>query len=86
MPLTEKGLKVLAAMKAEYGDEAGSRVFDASRRAGTITDVGDASPLEKLPKQVTLAEMNRRNRANWGQGCESRPPNGAAAVRPKVTP
>lgn len=85
MPLTQKGQEILAAMRAEYGEEVGARVFDASRRAGTITEVGDVSPLEKLPKQVTLAEMNRRNRAMWGQGCEARPPNGAAAVRPKVT-
>lgn len=85
MPLTPKGLEILRAMKEQYGEEAGTRVFEASKTAGTITDVGDASPLEKLPKQITLAEMNRRNRLIWGQGCEARPPNGAAAVRPKVT-
>lgn len=83
MPLNEKGAKLLAAMKAEYGEEAGARVFNASRSAGTITGV-DASPLEKLPKALSLADLNRRNRELWCQGVEAKPPNGAAAVRPKV--
>lgn len=38
MPLTEKGRKILAAMKQQYGDEKGERVFYASQNAGTITD------------------------------------------------
>lgn len=36
MPLTEKGEKILQAMKAQYGPEKGERVFYASINAGRI--------------------------------------------------
>ena len=36
MPLTEKGKKVLAQMKKEYGPEKGKKVFYASQAKGTI--------------------------------------------------
>jgi hypothetical protein len=39
MPLTEKGSKVLSAMKEEYGPEKGESVFYASRNKGTISGV-----------------------------------------------
>lgn len=45
MPLTEKGTKVLAAMRAEYGRKAGERVFYASKNAGKLTGV-DAADLD----------------------------------------
>jgi hypothetical protein len=37
MPLTEKGQKILAAMKKQYGEEKGKQVFYASQNKGTIT-------------------------------------------------
>lgn len=37
MPLTDKGKKILAAMKRQYGAEKGEQVFYASQNAGTIT-------------------------------------------------
>jgi len=37
MPLTEKGQKILAAMKKQYGTEKGKQVFYASQQKGTIT-------------------------------------------------
>jgi hypothetical protein len=37
VPLTDKGKKILASMKKEYGPEKGKRVFYASQNAGTIT-------------------------------------------------
>ena len=37
MPLTEKGQKILAAMKKQYGDEKGKQVFYASQNKGTVT-------------------------------------------------
>lgn len=37
MPLTEKGKKILAAMKKQYGAEKGKQVFYASQQKGTIT-------------------------------------------------
>ena len=39
MPLTKKGSKILAQMKAEYGDKKGEEVFYASINAGKITGV-----------------------------------------------
>ena len=37
MPLTEKGKKILAEMKKEYGEEKGKEVFYASINKGRIT-------------------------------------------------
>jgi hypothetical protein len=37
MPLTDKGRKILASMKEQYGEEKGERVFYASINAGKIT-------------------------------------------------
>jgi hypothetical protein len=39
MPLTEKGKKILASMKAEYGARKGESVFYASKNRGTIEGV-----------------------------------------------
>ena len=39
MPLTAKGKKVKAAMRREYGDKKGERVFYASANKGTISRV-----------------------------------------------
>ena len=39
MPLTAKGAKIMAAMRAEYGPKKGKRVFYASANKGTIKGV-----------------------------------------------
>ena len=39
MPLTEKGKKIMRAMKAQYGSKEGERVFYASKNKGTIKGV-----------------------------------------------
>ena len=36
MPLTEKGRKIMSAMKEQYGGKKGERVFYASQNKGTI--------------------------------------------------
>ena len=36
MPLTKKGKKIKSAMKKEYGEERGEKVFYASQNKGTI--------------------------------------------------
>ncbi|HKE13851.1 MAG TPA: hypothetical protein VKB80_03225 [Kofleriaceae bacterium] len=36
MPLTDKGKKILASMKKQYGPDRGERVFYASQNKGTI--------------------------------------------------
>lgn len=42
MPLTDKGDKIMAAMRGKYGARA-EEVFYASRNAGTITGVDSQS-------------------------------------------
>jgi len=39
MPLTKKGKKIMAAMKAEYGPKKGKSVFYASENKGVIKGV-----------------------------------------------
>ena len=39
MPLTSKGRKVMSAMKREYGEKKGERVFYASRTSGRVKGV-----------------------------------------------
>lgn len=49
-PLTDKGQKILAAMKEQYGEEKGEQVFYASRNKGTIEGVDramDAAPTHR---------------------------------------
>ena len=43
MPLTEKGHKILAAMKAEYGEQKGASVFYASANSGKIKGVHEGT-------------------------------------------
>ena len=42
MPLTEKGEKIMRAMKEKYGPERGEEVFHASKNAGKISGVDRA--------------------------------------------
>lgn len=67
MPLTQKGHEIMASMKKEYGEEAGERVFYASKQAGTISGVdagmeGDGSP---LPVILTVADLQEAYRKYW---------------------
>lgn len=39
MPLSSKGRKIMAAMKKEYGEDKGERVFYASANKGRIKGV-----------------------------------------------
>jgi hypothetical protein len=43
VPLTEKGSKIMSAMKKEYGAKKGEQVFYASRNAGKIKGVDPES-------------------------------------------
>jgi hypothetical protein len=36
MPLTKKGVKIMRAMKSQYGAKRGARVFYASQNKGVI--------------------------------------------------
>jgi hypothetical protein len=39
MPLTDKGAKIMSAMKEKYGGDKGEEVFYASKNKGTISGV-----------------------------------------------
>jgi hypothetical protein len=39
MPLTDKGRKIMSAMKSQYGEKKGESVFYASASKGTIKGV-----------------------------------------------
>ncbi len=49
MPLTEKGDKILAAMKSRYGAKRGEEVFYASNNKGTISGVHVGDGRDKKP-------------------------------------
>jgi len=54
MPLTEKGEKIMASMKKEYGEKKGESVFYASRNKGVIKGVEKTEnphPKKKLYKR-----------------------------------
>ena len=61
MPLTKKGHRIMAAMKAQYGQSKGERVFYASKNAGKITGVdrgfyGEEHPVD-LQKRVIRTSL-----------------------------
>lgn len=58
MPLTEKGRKILAAMKRQYGPERGERVFYASINAGKITGAEET-------KHKIARELSRHRRRTY---------------------
>lgn len=44
MPMTEKGSKIMAAMRKKYGKKRGEQVFYASKQKGTIRGVEKRKP------------------------------------------
>lgn len=55
-------------MESEYGQKHGEEVFYASRNKGTIAGVDEQMPEpETIPSQLTVAEVNERNRKFWEQ-------------------
>jgi hypothetical protein len=56
VPLTEKGEKILANMKSQYGEKRGTEVFYASKNAGKISgvDTDDA-----VGKRVGIGDDNQ---------------------------
>ena len=47
MPLTDKGKKILSAMKKQYGDKKGEAVFYASINKGKVTGAHRERALRK---------------------------------------
>lgn len=56
MPLSNKGKKILAAMKRQYGEEKGERVFYASENKGSIKGVAR----KKSKKAHQLAALKNK--------------------------
>jgi len=50
MPLTKKGKKIQSNMKHQYGTEKGEKVFYASKNAGKVKGVDNASKKRKGSK------------------------------------
>ena len=55
-PLTEKGKKIMGAMKEQYGEKEGEQVFYASKNKGAITGVD-----RKTKDSKVMIEMGRIN-------------------------
>jgi len=47
MPLTKKGTKIKSAMKKQYGEKKGEKVFYAAANKGTVKDVEKGQKLAK---------------------------------------
>lgn len=58
MPLTEKGHKIMAAMKGQYGEDKGESVFYASKNKGTISGVDKARKKKKHRYMANRSKMN----------------------------
>jgi hypothetical protein len=52
MPLSKKGEKIMAAMKKQYGEEEGERVFYKSKNAGTIEGVDALVAFDPMGRQA----------------------------------
>lgn len=57
MPLTEKGQKILAAFKSEYGEKKGEEYFYAARNKGSISGIDSA---DAAPRGVTRFYEDRQ--------------------------
>ncbi|GAF77314.1 unnamed protein product, partial [marine sediment metagenome] len=58
MPLTKKGSKIMAAMKGQYGEDKGERVFYASKNKGVISGV-DKARHKKMKRQTYMRGRSR---------------------------
>jgi len=66
MPLTEKGAKIMRAMKGQYGADKGERVFYASKNKGTISGV-DKTRKKKKHNDYMRNRMPMPERKNYGR-------------------
>lgn len=64
MPLSEKGSKILANMKEQYGAEKGEEVFYASKNKGTISGVDN---MPGFPPSSTSSVANAMNKTGTSQ-------------------
>jgi hypothetical protein len=69
MPLNAKGQKIMAAMKQQYGEKKGERVFYASRNKGKIKGVDpESSPNTPGRRRRGRARPDKHKRAtNMGE-------------------
>ena len=68
MPLTNKGKKIMTAMKEEYGKKKGEQVFYASKNNGNIYGVEKASKGKAIKvKSYKGGGMDAGNKSNQAQ-------------------
>lgn len=62
MPLTSKGKKIMRAMRKQYGEKEGEKVFYASKNKGTISGVEktEESKMSYLEKVLSISEEEKR--------------------------
>lgn len=56
MPMTEKGRKIMAEMKKQYGMDKGEKVFYASKNKGVIKGVEGKSDKKKIAMMMRAAK------------------------------
>lgn len=66
MPLTDKGSKIMANMKKEYGDERGESVFYASKNKGTISGVESLEQAKQVRENLIRRFARRLKRQQGG--------------------
>lgn len=67
MPLTEKGQKIMASMKAQYGGKKGEQVFYASRNKGTISGVEKGQRKKKKHNEYMRNRRPMPETRNYGR-------------------
>lgn len=60
MPLTDKGDKIMKAMKGQYGSKKGESVFYAARNKGTIQGVEAREKLREAFRGVRRSKARKR--------------------------
>jgi len=68
MPLTDKGKKIMKAMKKEYGPKRGEAVFYASRNKGKIKGVEKAAMGRAMFKEIVSKAPGKGQKKKYKRG------------------
>ena len=72
MPLTDKGKKIMKAMKGQYGKKEGEKVFYAAKNKGTIKGVERANKgklmrgKNKKPEIIVMIAIGEKKKKKKG--------------------
>jgi len=88
VPLTEKGKKIMRAMKAQYGSKEGEKVFYASKNKGTIKGVEEETQMnwqnklyESLVTENTAGKAMRAAISSGEQKTDTQPGRGGPLAK-----